>query len=769
MPPSNRSSNNSGLRHGSSEQHEAQIAAAIAHFRRELGEDEVRESIPEIARQFDLNENTLRHRLNGTSTSARASHARQQALDPVEEQELVKLILKCSKQGVPLRACEIHQRADEIIRNNRDPSHTTLGKNWVGGFAKRHPEVKAAMEIWLESIRAKCATPEAIKSFFDAAAIALRDSEGNPLPPQNIGGMDEKGTMLGDVTRAKVYIGRNEKAARSQKDGGRINITTIESIMASGHHLPPYVIYPQKGNLTLNSIYTTPGGVDPLEPCHYATQENGWNDADITMSWLKVWDEEIRKISDMRYPRALFWDGFATHISIEVLEYAWRNNIVVVCYPPHCTHILQGLDVVIFSPLKTFYSQEVKALTAIGRVVTKKLFNKLYAAASAKAFTRSSVIRAFEVTGLYPLDPSRVKPDLLVVASAAEDDEEMNELEQFASQSSLTSSIESSAFYTTINTSGLYIEPITTIHALETPTPARQEPTTSPTLLRRHSSFPLDPALENGPSPQAASPASQSHIIAPPTSISPLPLPSLIHKIDKFARDTSLSPDVRSVLTEARSALLQEATAAVLARKRVEQQSAALDLRRDGQDSFAGTGSARIMTSAEVLNERYRYQHRKRMEELSKEIKSYFKDHIKPRWDQQALDRAAAAKAAKAAERERARAEKKAQDAQDALQKRLEKQRKRQDANANKENTPATSGSHKRAGHTHGHQNSSKRRKSSAPQPMRSMDVSVEGFSSEDEEARGEEQAERLTSRPRRAAASHSDAIRRTALRVGRV
>jgi len=45
-------------------------------------------------------------------------------------------------------------------------------------------------------------------------------------------------------------------------------------------------------------------------------------------------------------------DGHASHFSLELLEYAQANNIEILGYPPHCTHALQGLDVVCFAKMK---------------------------------------------------------------------------------------------------------------------------------------------------------------------------------------------------------------------------------------------------------------------------------------------------------------------------------------------------------------------------------------------------------------------------------
>ena len=38
-------------------------------------------------------------------------------------------------------------------------------------------------------------------------------------------------------------------------------------------------------------------------------------------------------------------------MSLKLIEVARSNNVHLICFPPHCTHILQPLDVAIFGQL----------------------------------------------------------------------------------------------------------------------------------------------------------------------------------------------------------------------------------------------------------------------------------------------------------------------------------------------------------------------------------------------------------------------------------
>ena len=51
----------------------------------------------------------------------------------------------------------------------------------------------------------------------------------------------------------------------------------------------------------------------------------------------------------------LIIDGHENHLSVEFDKYCKDNNIVTVSMPAHLFHILQPLDVVLYSLLKYVY------------------------------------------------------------------------------------------------------------------------------------------------------------------------------------------------------------------------------------------------------------------------------------------------------------------------------------------------------------------------------------------------------------------------------
>ena len=63
----------------------------------------------------------------------------------------------------------------------------------------------------------------------------------------------------------------------------------------------------------------------------------------------------------------MIWDGYESHMDLDVLEFYLEHQIIVLCLPSHCTHILQPLDVCLFSPYQHSYSQQVDAACRLGK------------------------------------------------------------------------------------------------------------------------------------------------------------------------------------------------------------------------------------------------------------------------------------------------------------------------------------------------------------------------------------------------------------------
>src|SRR5215472_980586 len=104
--------------------------------------------------------------------------------------------------------------------------------------------------------------------------------------------------------------------------------------------------------------------------------------------------------------RVLLMDGHSSHYSLELLDYAQANDICILGYPPHCTHVLQGLDVVCFAKMKKEFHKSLKTYTCAvsGKVISLESSGMR----SSRPSLKNTVKAAFTATGVYPYNPGAI-------------------------------------------------------------------------------------------------------------------------------------------------------------------------------------------------------------------------------------------------------------------------------------------------------------------------------------------------------------------------
>ncbi|PPQ89756.1 hypothetical protein CVT25_015812, partial [Psilocybe cyanescens] len=142
-------------------------------------------------------------------------------------------------------------------------------------------------------------------------------------------------------------------------------------------------------------------------------QKKGWTDGEIGIEWIKHFDQMTCTKAKNEH-RLLIVDGHNSHYTVPLLQYARENQIVIICYPAHGTHIYQGLDVVVFSPLKKYLSQERDNwFRSTGQPMDKINFLQIFSKAYVAALTPENIKMAFKKTGIHPYDPSVITESML--------------------------------------------------------------------------------------------------------------------------------------------------------------------------------------------------------------------------------------------------------------------------------------------------------------------------------------------------------------------
>jgi hypothetical protein len=141
--------------------------------------------------------------------------------------------------------------------------------------------------------------------------------------------------------------------------------------------------------------------------------KKGWTNGEIGVEWIKEFDKATSAKADGQY-RLLLVDGHNSHYTRGFLEYARTHKILVVCYPAHTTHVLQGLGVVVFAVLKRCLSDERDRFEReTGQAISKMNFLAIYGRAHMRALTPATIISAFRKTGIHPFNRNAVPKEAM--------------------------------------------------------------------------------------------------------------------------------------------------------------------------------------------------------------------------------------------------------------------------------------------------------------------------------------------------------------------
>ena len=109
-------------------------------------------------------------------------------------------------------------------------------------------------------------------------------------------------------------------------------------------------------------------------------------------------------------PVLLLLDGHSSHFEPDTIRMASKEGVVIICLPPHTTHVSQPLDVSFFRPLKVYWSNACHKYVQEnpGRIVTKFQFSSLFSTAWYKAIKPENLISGFRKCGICPFNSKAI-------------------------------------------------------------------------------------------------------------------------------------------------------------------------------------------------------------------------------------------------------------------------------------------------------------------------------------------------------------------------
>ncbi len=120
-------------------------------------------------------------------------------------------------------------------------------------------------------------------------------------------------------------------------------VTGCAAVSAVGQSLPPFFVFPR---VTFHGHFLKGAPVGSAGTAH----KSGWMMEENFPKFLNHFHGHVRCPKES--PVLILLDNHSSHLAAATLDYAKENGIVLMSFPPHCSHKLQPLDMSVFGPLK---------------------------------------------------------------------------------------------------------------------------------------------------------------------------------------------------------------------------------------------------------------------------------------------------------------------------------------------------------------------------------------------------------------------------------
>ena len=230
-------------------------------------------------------------------------------------------------------------------------------------------------------------------------------AESSIVDPTRIMNIDETG--LQDIPRKDRFVGmKGNKAYRVVSSGKGDTTTVVTYVSAGGLVVPPMIIHKGKkvqtawkeGKLCSSLVKASVNG--------YINKELFYQYGQHFINYLNS-----KQLLDNRSHLVLL-DGHYSHMfNLEYMLMMKENNIKVLAFPPHVSHVLQPLGKVPFSSLKRWWNYNLGVYNQdhAGKKLSKAEWFEVFNPAWETVLTSKNVLAGFQVTGVFPVNPREIK------------------------------------------------------------------------------------------------------------------------------------------------------------------------------------------------------------------------------------------------------------------------------------------------------------------------------------------------------------------------
>jgi len=340
------------------------------------------------------------HRIKTKGTATCGYIGNRQIFNEEQERMLAEYAKKATNIYFGLSPTELRKLAFQcaVMNKIKIPDKWTetkmAGADWFSGFLRRNCDLSVRCPEATSLSRATSFNSENVKKFFDKLTEVL---DKYKFEAADIWNCDETGITTVQKPR-KVVASKGLKQVGSATSAERGQLVTVAvSVSADGKSVPPMLIFPRKNFRDYFTRGGPPGCIGTANP-------SGWMTEADFKEYMKHFVKYTRASTSR--PVLLLLDNHYSHLSIDVLNIAKENGVVMLSFPPHCSHRLQPLDVSVYGPFKKFAgaAQDGWLRSNPGKTMSIYDLPLVVADALPQALTPSNIMSGFRAAGIMPFN-----------------------------------------------------------------------------------------------------------------------------------------------------------------------------------------------------------------------------------------------------------------------------------------------------------------------------------------------------------------------------
>lgn len=338
--------------------------------------------------------------IQSTSQSGNKKYSTRQVFNDTEEQQLKEYLKSASKMCYGLTYTQTRKLSYEyaVKINKKFPTswekNQFAGLDWIYGFMKRNKELTLRKPENTSLARALAFNRVNVDAFFKNLESVI--SRFN-FSAEKIYNVDETGiTTVLQSPKVISESGKRQVGQIVSAERGEL-VTFCGIINAVGNRLPPVFVFPR---VKFKDQFLNGGPTSSLG----LASRNGWMTVALFVDVLR----HIRQHTNCTVgnPILLLLDNHISHTSIESISFAKENGIVILSFPPHCSHRLQPLDVSVYGPFKSALKISFNNHMAShpGKPITIYDIASLTRIPFQNSFSIKNIQSSFAKTGIWPLN-----------------------------------------------------------------------------------------------------------------------------------------------------------------------------------------------------------------------------------------------------------------------------------------------------------------------------------------------------------------------------